>query len=720
MTLGARFVDVCDGDDAVLPIVVDATGALVPPPVPNVRCLRTKILALVPSPHTSHPTVLRGGILYFSRPGRYLIERDLPDCWGVNLWDERRRPRPTTWESERELNPFGGSLYIPPDVTLWLAPGAVLVPARDAVIAIHGPLVCDPTQVFDLSEGGLVVFGNGVPRLLPQWWGVRPGEDHAPAIQAAIDAGIHNRRNRWERPAGTTYEALSINLPLIPVELRGEYRLRQPVSIRGMSNTNAVQDLLGSSAIQRDPILPAARIIYVDGSGPGRTTVAIWYEGVPFQYTRASATPDGLIQVSFPVGELSLRIEHGPIPEGVPGATITLMAPGQPDATYLVIFETPVRAQRTLAALVANGLIEGRALGRGGRGARLVAESTFVGDTLFDVVGASGLTVRNIEFDVEAAPSTVTAWSHLPPSGPVSTHGSALQSCTFVGHEHTLVHLGPPPREVQRFRGERPTALWSNSGWDLTGLVIDDCEFRPREGGVALMIRAKETLPLRVRNCDFKGRADAMISAYLGNFLLDGCRFDNKPPSRLRRVEAEGFEQSDGSDVFLEAEIPLRMVSAATALAVLSASYQGGFTATGCVSRSPRFLSSATPRMDESQYTLWPALLLNVRHVPPQEAAGGISVRWGRQKPQSRRQPTMKRMIDPDYNLANRDSLVIVGGQYRGSFQVLIGCVAPVFVAPRDAALGRMTFSIDDFYPDLHRSFGVTEVYGLEVDSEIR
>ena len=112
--------------------------------------------------------------------------------------------------------PFLASLVIPEGIELVMAPGAVLVPDRGCVIDLQGALDCGPVQVFDLSAGGLVVFGQRVDALRPEWWGTgTPALDTA-AVQAALDAAIHNRRSYF----GSVRFDIR---PVLPIVLVGRY-----------------------------------------------------------------------------------------------------------------------------------------------------------------------------------------------------------------------------------------------------------------------------------------------------------------------------------------------------------------------------------------------------------------------------------------------------------------------------------------------------------------
>ena len=554
----------------------------------NVKRFRDAIEVLLAG--ATFPT---GGILYLP-PGRYLIENDLPEAWVENLWNRSRRGdhRPDLRAERLNHNVFGASLRFPAGITLWLAPGAVLVPADGAIVHIESDLVCDPIQVFDLSLGGLIVFGNRVPKLLPQWWGVYPGEDHALAIQAAIDAGIHNRSILWEGGGNGTvasHEEVGTSLPYIPIELRGEYRLRQPVTVRGASTSNQLLQILGDRTVEQ----PSRRLI---------------------------------------------------------------------------------------SPILANTVIAGVWSGRDARGARLVADRPFSGETLLRLTSTIGLTLRNVAFEVGAAVGP-TCLDIMPSAGNAVMRGMAVRGCSFTGDDATLVRFGPTPSNVvpgSLALGTRTRADVTTFSMDASCLAFDECEFRPRSGGIGLTVRGVESLPFRLRTCDFVGVARAMISAWMGGFLLDGCRFDNRPPAAERPPADLGFEEPDGADVYLRFDPPSLQPGSSSVLVPSSTSRTAFFTATGCVSQSPRFLSTVRPRPGINQRVESPILLLNVRHVSPR--ANKASVRWGLTNEVSSITSVGDRRTA---RLGRASPLVILGGQYSGYFEALPGAADSVVVGPR-------------------------------------
>lgn len=531
------------------------------------------------------------------------------------------------------------------------------------------------------EPGGLVVFGSRVPRLLPQWWGAGLGEDDSIAIQAAIDAGIHNRANIWEEAVppelpGATYSINVPSLPCIPIELRGEYRLRTPVEIRGTATQNRLLEILGSRTVQRLPASSTARdIIFV---GPG-TSVTI---PADFADPLAVATAVDLPAFARAVLKNDGRsIEITGVSIGT--AILTLTRAGGTESVRVKV-ENPLRARREIAPVTTNTVIAGAWAGRTAHGARLVADPGFAADqrgsTLMRLLGTFGITLRNVAFEVGDA-SGPTCLDITPSVPPVPFQGVAVRGCSFAGGDATLVLLGPPPAIIpsRRTPDGDPIAEPSNYGSDISCIAFDECEFRPRSGGIGLLVRTSQSVPFRLRDCDFVGVARAMISAWEGRFLLDRCAFENTPPA-LPPSGAPGFEDPDGADIYLHFEPPLLETFANGVGPRYLSDTLAAFAATGCVSRSPRFLSTAHPFARVAQRQEWPVLLLNVRHVPSQGSEDGAAVLWG----MVNRTSSVSSVGARDRARLGRGSpLVIVGGQFGGSLMIFPGAVQSVLLGAR-------------------------------------
>lgn len=194
------------------------------------------------------------GTLYLP-PGNYLIaaEASVFTNWHTNL---AAHPGETDLRNIRlDGARFGASLLIREELTLWLAPGAVLVPEAGCIIDIASLLVAEDVLLFDLSRGGLVIFGNRVPVVRPEWWHLDTDTDHSTAIQRAIDAAIHNRVITWaDSPA-----ALTMTLAPLMVELRGRYQVGATVKVDGEKQSNDISRmLLSPNASNVNVIAPKA------------------------------------------------------------------------------------------------------------------------------------------------------------------------------------------------------------------------------------------------------------------------------------------------------------------------------------------------------------------------------------------------------------------------------------------------------------------------------
>jgi len=736
MSFGRWFVDVTSDPRLSALIVPGSVDRRVPLARPtgrsNVDVLRAAIQLLSPAYlniavlNPAGFATLRGGILYFP-PGRYLIENTPPDEWRDNLWSLHLRGQYTNtlWAYDRAQNPFGACLRIPDDVTLWLAPGAVLVPERDAIIHIEGPLNCEPAPAFDISRGGLVVFGTKTPKLIPQWWGIYPGEDHADAVQAAIDAGIHNRSNIWEYPfinndRSVTYAFAQKDLPPIPVELRGTYHLRKTISVRGFSIQNEILKILDRRTVELPSTYSQPRHVYLKSSDRQGVLVPSSLTDDVDPIISYTVQPAGSLNVVYEFANLFVRISTSSDPTSVTAMTLTLtLRPGPKGEERTVVVGVsvvdPLLAQRDVRPINPNTVIAGAWSGRKGRGARLVAEAPFAGDFLLELVAPHGLTVRNVDFDGGAVPHLGCVFFRQPvPYAPFQ--GPAVRDCTFAGRDATLVQVGPPLKGVNSGStrdGTQPSALPTNYGVDMSGLAFDGCDFHPQDAAIGLMVRTQETFHLRVRHCDFVGVARAMISFWEGNLLVDGCRFDNSPLSApLLHAPVVGFEEPDGSDIYLNNE-PLQRIGNAQPVRVFGA--LGGFTVTGCSSHSPRFLSSASPYNGNVQQQARPVTLLNVRHLPTDDARDGVSVSWGRMAVTS---ATLIERVDARERtrLGRGAPLVILGGQYRGAYRVLLGAVQSVIVGARDAGDGLMPIELTEATAAVRRPTPETDVFGLSID----
>ncbi len=155
-------------------------------------------------------------------------------------------------------------LYVPRNVALWIAPGAILSVAPGTVIEIEGPLWAGRYQIFTnqsqaVSTGspmgpasltrfsGEVIFsGEQQQEIFPEWWGgdlsiprgISPTTeatipaipDMSYALQRAINAAFHHRfKPAWD--AGGLWHGIQSLLPPIPVTLRGTYAIARELTV---------------------------------------------------------------------------------------------------------------------------------------------------------------------------------------------------------------------------------------------------------------------------------------------------------------------------------------------------------------------------------------------------------------------------------------------------------------------------------------------------------
>ena len=455
MSFGQEFLDVTQPPDGLL--AVYNTGGS-PPSIgrdTNAARFRTLIDSFPKWPPAGGARV-PGGVLYLP-PGRYFIEDDFVgdseidpmDGWSHNLVSlGGYRPDLNT---QRADNPFGASVRFREDLTLWLAPGAVLVPATGVIVSIASTLVCNANWIFDLSMGGLVVFERNVPKLLASWWDSGESSGHAIAVQHAIDAGIHNRKTAWEEldAVGRTVVQKKFFDP-IPVELVGELFLQSTVEIRGNDKSNHVLELLG---------------------------------------TRAFRTPPAFDDFGAPMP-----------------------------------------------------IVAGAWSGRARQAARLAAADSLVGP-LLRLVGAWGVTIKGIAFRSQG-PSRCLDVVHTPPVPPVymgggvvnwsippAVQGIGILNCHFGGSSMPLVQVGTPSAAPLAPAGPYPfsvpVAPRTNFNADMSTLGFAECRFDVEAFGMAVDIRAGQSLPIRFSSCDFRGTAGAMVSGRSGTALFDRCRFAN-------------------------------------------------------------------------------------------------------------------------------------------------------------------------------------------------
>ncbi len=608
------------------------------------------------------------GTLYFP-PGRYLLEPD-PDVianWFVNFADQiddRGQLRQTIQDAQqaRIARPFGESLKFPEGTTLWLAPGAVLVPRHGCVVDISSLLICEDVECFDLSLGGLVVFGRAVPVLRPEWWKSSESVNASVCIQRAINAAVHDRSISYPT-ADPVYASIygvsiithwvrgrkNIQRPPLIVELHGEYVVEQTIEVRGDVLLNGIwrqrrppgstSETLPSGATTLPPFVGTIlRGAWAGGRRRGASLIGHGRLEAPvlrLTYTQGLTVQD----LTF----VSQRTDYQPgvelhaLADGAPGVAPTT----QGIAFYRCRFEgaaSPLVQVGSHAAIMpANPPIINTPTVRPGSNFGADLSLLSFEDCEFSVsVGGVGLDVR--------------ANQTLP---------IRYRRCDFMGDARALM------------------SLWNSTHY------LEGCRFANLRSPVSAA-----ALP--------------------------------------RDSSGHGLEEPDGSDIFLRAEYPWLLSESeaqplpATAFPrdatlrlagqVLIRTEQDlvpGLVALGCVSSSPQFLSTVSPAPGSGmQAAECPVLLINTRH----RMVGRVvfpSVRWGltnRISSASRGDPSRR-------DMSRGGPLVIIGGHYSRSLLMYRGACQSAVIGFRAGNFPQMD---SDGYPD-----GVwpsTTVFGLRAD----
>ncbi len=612
-----EFLDVTT-DDGGAAVVVDTrggegrpTGPAIGPGNPsNLRRIQLKVDELRRRIEAASGGRLAGGAgtLYFP-PGRYRVEVGKPAVIATM--------------------PFLASLVIPDGIEVFLAPGAVLVPDAGCVIDIQGELRCDLVRVFDLRQRGLVIFGQRVAALRPEWWGTGSHPGDVVAVQAALDAAIHNRRSfRVDAATGTV---VTDHRLVLPVELLGHYSIESPLRIDGGEWSEVLDRLhpglrvpVGRTRPGADRLFPSGRAI-VRGVWTGRA--------------RQGAT----LAAAFLWPGLRSSLLQLDRVEGATFRGLALDATMVPGLACVVIDPEPLGRSGT-APIAGHDIGFERCLFRGSRRPM-------------------------VEID---APRPVTIPvpidERIDSTEPVELNHPVRRS---------LVAVQEPSR----------------SGADLTGLAFVDCDFEPQEGASAVLLRASQTLPMVLRGCRLRGASLAMLDLHAGTVTAEDCEFENEttplsdPPNSLAQqdIETAGFEEPEGTDVYLRNERArtLRPGEQAGEQLLPVNNFLPQFVALNCVSRSRRVLSTALPFLLTRQTLNWPTLLLNFRHCPPEGVAdpGMASVLWGL----SSRVGGRPDLGSPDFGVRMGFvcPLVMLGGSFAGPLRVFNGTIQCVVVASR-------------------------------------
>lgn len=516
------------------------------------------------------------GFIYLP-PGRYLIGR------------------PSTTPPSDPLADVRSDIVVPPDVTLWFAPGAVLVPLGDepprlemlpvgerekVYIEIQGDIIAGIQQIFDVvvnaedtahTAGEIILTSLRVRELYPDWWGATSTLDSPPidvarrttlAMQATLDAAFNHRNVRRREANGLPRDGLAFDrlLPSIPVVLKGLYDLAAELFI-----------------------------------------------GVPKEALSGGAVPAG---EPISQGGFELRGENGMVP-----------------ATLRALFAlVPQPAPMT-------------PISRRGSG------------TMLTIRGPVSFSIRHVNFD-----GNHTAASCVAIEPVVEEWGwSSFEGCLFNACRHTLVRLDAEGRRrtpPSRMKPDFWNITFARCRFDVIEhqvaentvnsktyrqpesrgeVVLDGMTFE--EGTlVAVEVRLKENEGLEFRNCYFVDVASPAIKAVSGRFALNETIFHVfRPPfpfvpSTVLDDTAGRNDSRHGADVSIESTSidsktamrepgPWRRVIPAT------------FTALECETHSTQFI--ATPDVldafDASGQTRSAVVLMNVRSSHEEKSERGLS-----------------------------------------------------------------------------------------------
>lgn len=485
----------------------------------------------------------RGGYVYFP-PGRYHIGR------------------PSARRSVDLPGDVRSDVVVPPEVTLWFAPGAVLVPRHDAplglerlppgekervYIEIQGDIIAGLHQIFeettepnrargatgphDLTPpvGQFIVSSCRIREIHPEWWGATTtpyGGDTDQtartriALQSALDAAYNHRITRLRSPDGSFPGGAPIidrRLPSIPVVLKGCYELDGSLSI-------GVTDLELATALsdKNGPLVPLGGFELRGDSAVGQATLRAFY----------------------------------PIVRHPPGWTAPI---SESDSGTLLTIRGPVSFS--------------------------VRDVTFDGNYQI----ASCVAVEPVRGE----------WGH-----------SSFEGCAFLHCRHTLVRLdaetrrretsGQPKRDFWNITFSRcyflvvhhivtTTTVDADHSRDpaaLNGVTISWLSFREGEI-VAVDLRLNENEGAEFRNCFFTETASPAILARSGRFSLNETMFHTMRPAFRLGTQDDTRGRNDsrhGADISIESTpadgtltSPGRLVPAT-------------FTARECESHSVQFL----------------------------------------------------------------------------------------------------------------------------------
>lgn len=446
-----------------------------------------------------------GGYVYLPQ-GRYFIGRS-----------EVVRPLSNM---PREEN---ADIVVPHNVTLWFAPGAILVPMsfpdqRRMVsgiapseqlkvrIEIHGDIIADLRQIFDAQidvrnaearitisrdAGRILLVGNRIREVYPEWWGAQSGAIGASDVDPGGQDRAHDRTTR-----------------AIQAAIDAAYRFRST------PDRDASGELVSPPRLKRRSSIP----IVMMGEYYINKTIRF---GVEEEWTPESASSD----------------PYGQPPEGG--------------------FE----------------LVGERGVGNQGSGkAALIAVSTttrnFGGTALLSIRGPVGFSIREVNINANFVARNCV--SVEPIDG--SAGWCEFANCTFLNTLETLVHLDAESRR----RWERPPLEGTGrvpSPHDFWNISFTQCRFVTGqvesirnhinsraipdvEGNLStIRVQIGDNEGLELRGCLVSGPGSPLVRLVSGRMSINECVFNaHRPEYRVLTAAQtnERFEFRHGVDVSIE------------------------------------------------------------------------------------------------------------------------------------------------------------------------
>ncbi|MBL8601144.1 MAG: hypothetical protein JNK72_04390 [Myxococcales bacterium] len=188
----------------------------------NTRALQTLASYLQPPAAPRNDVAAQGGVLYFPA-GRYHLTKTSRAEWSSGYNEASAAAR-------RSENPFAASIVILENVTVWFAPGAILVLQDGCCIDIQGTILAEPQQIFSVVSG-YVILGSSLPWAEAMWWGVQESgvtpAANTLALQAAVDSCLLLRSVAYY--AGPVRGTRTRSK--VPLRLRGTVELSEGIVI---------------------------------------------------------------------------------------------------------------------------------------------------------------------------------------------------------------------------------------------------------------------------------------------------------------------------------------------------------------------------------------------------------------------------------------------------------------------------------------------------------